>query len=187
MVLAAGYFPAEYPGWTAGSYRAIGAVTALAFFACILIHELGHSWVARRNGIPIESITLFVFGGVARISREPDTPGVEFRMAIAGPVTSLALAGLFAGAWQLARAAPLLAAPTIWLARINFLVAVFNLVPGFPLDGGRLLRAAVWHFTGSLHRASQVAAFSGQLVASRRWTTPTWRRCRCLPATSSSA
>jgi Zn-dependent protease/CBS domain-containing protein len=163
--LAGGYFPAEYPGWTARSYWAIGAVTALAFFVSILIHELGHSWVARRNGIPIESITLFVFGGVARITREPDTPGVEFRMAIAGPVTSFVLAGLFAGAWQLAREAPLLAAPAIWLARINFLVAVFNLVPGFPLDGGRLLRAAVWHFTGSLHRASQVAAFTGQLVA----------------------
>ena len=163
--LAAGYFPAEYPGWTAGSYWAIGVVTALAFFASILIHELGHSWVARRNGIPIESITLFVFGGVARISREPDTPGVEFRMAIAGPVTSFVLAGLFAGAWQLAREAPLLAAPAIWLARINFMVAVFNLVPGFPLDGGRLFRAAVWRFTGSLHRASRVAAFTGQLVA----------------------
>lgn len=163
--LAAGYFPAEYPGWTVGSYWAIGAVTALAFFACILIHELGHSWVARRNGIPIESITLFVFGGVARISREPDRPGVEFRMALAGPATSFALAALFAGAWQLARDVPLLAAPAIWLARINFLVAVFNLVPGFPLDGGRLFRAAVWHFTGSLHRASQVASFAGQLVA----------------------
>jgi Zn-dependent protease/CBS domain-containing protein len=163
--LAAGYFPAEYPGWTVGSYWAIGAVTALAFFVSVLIHELGHSWVARRNGIPIESITLFVFGGVARISREPDTPGVEFRMALAGPATSFALAALFAGAWQLARDVPLLAAPAIWLARINFLVAVFNLVPGFPLDGGRLFRAAVWHFTGSLHRASQVASFAGQLVA----------------------
>jgi Zn-dependent protease/CBS domain-containing protein len=163
--LAAGYFPAEYPGWTARSYWVIGAVTALAFFASILIHELGHSWVARRNGIPIESITLFVFGGMARISREPDTPGVEFRVALAGPVTSFVLAGLCAGAWQLAREVPLLAAPAIWLARINFMVAVFNLVPGFPLDGGRLFRAAVWRFTGSLHRASRVASFTGQLVA----------------------
>ncbi|HSL52488.1 MAG TPA: site-2 protease family protein [Candidatus Deferrimicrobiaceae bacterium] len=163
--LAAGYFPGEYPGWAGGSYWAIAAVTALAFFVSILIHELGHSWVARRNGIPIRSITLFVFGGMARISREPDTPGAEFRIALAGPVTSFALAGLFAGAWQLVRDVPLLAAPAIWLARINFLVAVFNLVPGFPLDGGRLFRAAVWHFTGSFHRASRVAAFAGQLVA----------------------
>lgn len=102
--LAAGYFPAEYPGWTAGAYWAIGAVTALAFFASILIHELGHSWVARRNGIPIESITLFVFGGVARISREPETPGVEFRMAIAGPVTSVVLAGIMVKQGKLEKA-----------------------------------------------------------------------------------
>jgi Zn-dependent protease len=163
--LAAGYFPGEYPGWSRVSYWAIGAVTALAFFASILIHELGHSWVARRNGIPIQSITLFVFGGVARISREADTPGVEFRTAIAGPATSIVLAALFAGAWQLVRDVPLLAAPAIWLARINFIVAVFNLVPGFPLDGGRLFRAAVWHFTGSFRRASRVASFTGQLVA----------------------
>ena len=163
--LAAGYFPREYPGWPAASYWAIGAVTALVFFASILIHELGHSWVARRNGIPIHSITLFVFGGVARISREPATPGVEFRTAIAGPVTSLVLAGLFAGAWQVVRDVPLLAAPAIWLARINLMVAVFNLVPGFPLDGGRLFRAVVWRLTGSFRRASQVAAFAGQLVA----------------------
>lgn len=163
--LAAGYFPGEYPGWTVGAYWAIGAVTALAFFVSILIHELGHSWVARRNGIPIRSITLFVFGGMARIGREPDTPAAEFRIALAGPATSIALAGLFAGAWQLVREVPLVAAPAIWLARINFLVATFNLVPGFPLDGGRLFRAVAWRFTGSFRRASQVAAFAGQLVA----------------------
>jgi len=163
--LAAGYFPGEYPGWTVGAYWATGAVTALAFFVSILIHELGHSWVARRNGIPIRSITLFVFGGMARLAREPDTPAAEFRIALAGPATSIALAGLFAGAWQLVREVPLLAAPAIWLARINFLVATFNLVPGFPLDGGRLCRAVVWRFTGSFQRASQVAAFAGQLVA----------------------
>ncbi|HSB41132.1 MAG TPA: site-2 protease family protein [Methylomirabilota bacterium] len=163
--LAAGYFPNEYPGWTRPAYWAIGAITALAFFASILIHELGHSWIARRNGIPIRSITLFVFGGVARIAREPETPGAEFRIALAGPATSFALAGLFAGAWLLVRDAPLLAAPAVWLARINFMVAVFNLAPGFPLDGGRLFRAVVWHFTGSLARASQIAALAGQAVA----------------------
>jgi Zn-dependent protease len=163
--LAGGYFPSEYPGWTMPAYWLIGAVTALAFFASILIHELGHSWIARRNGIPIRSITLFVFGGVARIAREPETPGAEFRIASAGPATSFALAGLFAGAWLLVRDVPLLAAPAVWLARINFMVAVFNLVPGFPLDGGRLFRAVVWHFTGSLQRASRIAAVAGQAVA----------------------
>jgi Zn-dependent protease/CBS domain-containing protein len=163
--LAAGYFPTEYPGWTGPTYWVIGAVTAIAFFASILVHELGHSWIARRNGIPIRSITLFVFGGVARIAREPETPGAEFRIAIAGPATSFALAGLFAGAWLLVRDVPLLAAPAVWLARINFMVAAFNLVPGFPLDGGRLFRAVVWHLTGSLTRASRIAAVAGQAVA----------------------
>jgi Zn-dependent protease/CBS domain-containing protein len=163
--LAAGYFPGEYPGWMARTYWAVGAITALIFFASILVHELGHSWVALRNGIPIRSITLFVFGGVAQIAREPGAPGAELRIAIAGPVTSFVLAGLFAGTWQLVRDVPILAAPAIWLARINFMVAAFNLIPGFPLDGGRLFRALVWRWTGSLRRASEAASFTGQLVA----------------------
>jgi Zn-dependent protease/CBS domain-containing protein len=163
--LAAGYFPGEYPGWAALTYWAVGAITALVFFASILVHELGHSWVALRNGIPIRGITLFVFGGVAQIAREPGAPGVELRIAIAGPVTSFVLAGLFAGTWQLVRDVPILAAPAIWLARINFMVAAFNLIPGFPLDGGRLFRALVWRWTGSLRRASEAASFTGQLVA----------------------
>jgi Zn-dependent protease/CBS domain-containing protein len=163
--LAAGYFPHDYPGWAARSYWAVGATTALIFFVSILVHELGHSWVALRNGIPIRGITLFVFGGVAQIAREPGTPGVELRVAIAGPLTSFVLAGLFAGSWLLVRDIPILAAPAIWLTRINFMVAAFNLIPGFPLDGGRLLRAVVWRWTGSLRRASEAASFIGQLVA----------------------
>jgi Zn-dependent protease len=163
--LAAGYFPHEYPGWTAGTYWAVGAITALIFFASILIHELGHCWVALRNRIPIRSITLFVFGGIAQIAREPDAPAVEARVAIAGPITSFVLAGLFAGAWLVVRDVPALAAPAIWLARINFMVAAFNLVPGFPLDGGRLFRAVVWRVTGSLRRASRAASAVGQAVA----------------------
>ncbi len=163
--LAAGYFPREYPGWAARTYWVVGAITALVFFASILIHELGHSWVALRNGIPIRSITLFVFGGVAQLGREPGAAGVELRIAIAGPATSLVLAGLFAGTWQLVRDIPILAVPAIWLARINFMVAAFNLIPGFPLDGGRLFRALVWRWTGSLRRASEAASFTGQLVA----------------------
>lgn len=163
--LAAGYFPGEYPGWAARTYWAVGAITALIFFASILIHELEHSWVALRNGIPIRSITLFAFGGVAQIAREPGAPGAELRIAIAGPVTSFVLAGLFAGTWQLVRDVPILAAPAIWLARINFMVAAFNLIPGFPLDGGRLFRALVWRWTGSFRRANETASFTGQLVA----------------------
>jgi Zn-dependent protease len=163
--LAAGYFPHEYPGWAAGTYWAVGAITALIFFASILIHELGHCWVALRNRIPIRSITLFVFGGIAQIAREPGTPAVEARVAIAGPVTSFVLAGLFGGTWLVVRDVPALAAPAIWLARINFMVAAFNLVPGFPLDGGRLFRALVWRVTGSLRRASRASSAVGQAVA----------------------
>jgi Zn-dependent protease len=142
-----------------------GAVTALALFASVLVHELGHAWVALRNRIPIRGITLFIFGGVAQIGREPGGPAVELRIAIAGPATSLVLAALFAGAWHLVRGMPVLAAPVIWLARINLAVAVFNLVPGFQLDGGRVARALVWRWTGSLRRASEIASAVGQVVA----------------------
>lgn len=163
--LAAGYFPAEYSGWAPSTYRLVGAVTGLVFFGSVLVHELGHSWVALRNAIPIRSITLFVFGGIAQIGREPASPGVEFRIAIAGPLTSLGLAGLFAGIWLLTREAELLAASAIWLARINLMIALFNPAPGFPLDGGRIFRAAIWRWTGSLPRATRVASLSGQILA----------------------
>ncbi len=163
--LAAGYFPAEYPGWAGPTYWLVSVLTSLLFFGSVLVHELGHSWVALRNAIPIRGITLFVFGGVAQIAREPASPGVEFRIAIAGPLTSLALAGVFAGAWVLARDIAVLAAPATWLARINSTVALFNLAPGFPLDGGRLFRALVWRWTGSLQRATQTASLAGQFLA----------------------
>jgi len=163
--LAAAYFPTEYPGWTRAAYWLAGALTSIAFFASVLVHELGHSWVALRNGIPIRGITLFVFGGVAQISREPASPGVELRIALAGPATSLGLAGLFRGIALLMGDTVLVAAPAIWLARINLMVALFNLVPGFPLDGGRLLRAVIWRWTGSFHRATQAASVAGRLVA----------------------
>jgi len=163
--LALGYFPTEYPSLSATAYWFLGAVTSLLFFGSVLLHELGHSVVALRHQIPVHSITLFIFGGVAQIEREPQTPGAEFRIAIAGPLTSLGLAVVFGGLWWLDRMIPYLAAPSIWLMRINLALAVFNLIPGFPLDGGRVLRAVVWKLSGSFHRATQIAASSGQLVA----------------------
>jgi Zn-dependent protease/CBS domain-containing protein len=163
--LAGGYFRAEYPGWTTLAYWVLGVVTSLLFFGSVLIHELGHSWVALRNAIPIRSITLFIFGGIGRIGREPTSPGVEFRIAIAGPLTSLGLAGLFWATWLTFRDVALIAASAIWLARINLMLGLFNLIPGFPLDGGRVFRALLWQWTGSFHRATQMASFSGQLVA----------------------
>jgi Zn-dependent protease len=163
--LASGYFPAEYPALTPPAYWFLGGVTSVLFFGSVLLHELGHSILAIRNQIPVQSITLFIFGGIARISREPRTPGAEFRIAIAGPLTSLALAAAFAGLWQLDRHIPYLAAPSLWLARINLILAAFNMIPGFPLDGGRVLRAVVWKFTGNYLRSTQIATSTGQLFA----------------------
>ncbi len=163
--LAAGYFPAEYPALPRTTYWLLGALTSVLFFGSVLLHELGHSVVALRNGIAVRGITLFIFGGVAQIDREPDTAGAEFRIAIAGPATSLALAALFGVLWLLDRPIAHLAAPTMWLARINLALAAFNLIPGFPLDGGRVLRAIVWQITGSFQKANQVANISGQVAA----------------------
>jgi Zn-dependent protease/CBS domain-containing protein len=163
--LAVGYFPERHPEWGAATRWALGALTSLAFFACILVHELGHSRVALRNGIPIRGITLFVFGGVAQISRDAASPGAEFRIAIAGPLTSLGLAALFAGIGAAAGSVALASVPALWLASINLAVAVFNLLPGFPLDGGRVFRAAVWAWTGSFERSDRAASRVGEMLA----------------------
>jgi Zn-dependent protease len=163
--LAMGYFPQEYPALSSAAHWLLGGVTSLLFFGSVLLHELGHSLLALRNGIPVRSITLFIFGGVAQIEKEPSSPGVEFRIAIAGPLVSLALAILFEALYLLDQSVPYLTAPSLYLARINFLLAAFNMIPGFPLDGGRVLRALVWRFTGSFHRATKVAGSTGQLVA----------------------
>ncbi|MCK4725814.1 MAG: site-2 protease family protein [Anaerolineales bacterium] len=163
--LSTGYFPSEYPDLSLTMNIILGLVTSLLFFGSVLAHELGHSIFALRNNIPVKSITLFIFGGVAQIEREPKSPGAEFRIAIAGPITSLTLAAIFGGLWMLDQNLNLLAAPSRYLMRINFLLAVFNMIPGFPLDGGRVLRAFVWQVTGNLRRANRVAVLSGQIVA----------------------
>ncbi len=163
--LARGYFPPTYPDLDAATYWALGIVTSLLFFVSVLLHEMGHSWIAQRNGIAVNSITLFIFGGVAQIAREPDRPGTEFRIAIAGPAVSLSLFVIFSALNFVSRPIVPIAAPTRYLAYINFALAAFNMIPGWPLDGGRVLRAAVWARTRSFSRATRVAGFSGQLVA----------------------
>jgi Zn-dependent protease/predicted transcriptional regulator len=163
--LATGYFPSEYPDLSTSADWLLALVTSLLFFTSVLLHELGHAYVALRNGIPVRSITLFIFGGVAQLEQEARSPGIEFRVAIAGPLVSLVLAMFFEVLWLLDQSVALLAAPSIWLARINLMLALFNLVPGYPLDGGRILRAVVWRLTGNAHRATQIAASTGQLVA----------------------
>jgi Zn-dependent protease/predicted transcriptional regulator len=163
--LATGFFPGEYPQLGVAAYWALGALTSILFFASVLIHELAHSVVAQRHGIPVRNISLFIFGGVAQIGEEPKTAGAEFRIAIAGPVSSLLLAALFGVIYLIDQPIPYLAAPSLWLMRINFTLAIFNLIPGFPLDGGRVLRAAVWSLTRDYFRGTQVAAFAGQIIA----------------------
>jgi Zn-dependent protease len=163
--LAAGYFPAEYGQLPTSAHWLLGAVTSVLFFGSVVVHELGHAYLALRHQVPVRSITLFVFGGVAQIAREPRSPGAEFQIAIAGPLASFGLAAGFGALWLASRELAYLAAPSLWLARINLILAVFNLVPGFPLDGGRVLRAVVWALTRSYYQATRVATFAGQLVA----------------------
>ena len=163
--LAAGYLPDQYPQLSAPAAWLLAALTSVLFFASILLHELGHAYVALRNQIPVTGITLFIFGGVAQLGALAKTPGVEFRVAAGGPLVSLGLAVAFGALYLLARGVTPLAAASFWLAQINLMLLLFNLIPGYPLDGGRLLRAAVWHFTGNEQRGLRVALVSGQLVA----------------------
>lgn len=162
--LATGYFPERYPNLPVTSYWARGLVASLLFFVSILLHELGHSVVALRHGLTIESITLFIFGGVARLGGDVKDGRVEFKMAAAGPVVSLALAGLFYAASVAAFLGEATRAVAGYLAFINLVVAIFNLVPAFPLDGGRLLRGLLWPRLGRL-KATQTAATAGTLFA----------------------
>jgi Zn-dependent protease/CBS domain-containing protein len=163
--LATSYFPESFKNWPVPLYWVVGAATAILFFVSVLLHELGHSVVALRYKIPVRSITLFVFGGVAQIGTEPPSAVSEFWIAIAGPLTSFALAGVF-GLLQLFSfgLSPLLALAR-YLAYINGTLALFNLIPGFPLDGGRVFRALVWGVTHDFRRATHVAATMGRGIA----------------------
>ena len=163
--LASGYFPAEYPQLSTSAHWLMGLITSLLFFLSVLAHELGHAFLALRNKIPVRSITLFIFGGVAQIGEEPRSPGAEFRIAIAGPIVSLGLALLFYILWMLDSNIPFLAAPSNYLLRINLILGLFNMIPGFPLDGGRVLRAIIWKISGNFQRSTRIASFTGQVIA----------------------
>jgi Zn-dependent protease len=158
-------FTSLHPGWTQTQHYALGIITSVLFFASVVFHELSHSFVALRYQIPVKSITLFVFGGLAGIGREPDNARQEFNIAIAGPLSSLFLAGCF---WLVAHffhGDDMVVAAAGWLAWINTPLAVFNLVPGFPLDGGRVLRGIAWGITGNFERATKIAANAGKAFA----------------------
>jgi Zn-dependent protease/CBS domain-containing protein len=161
------FFPGTLHQLAAYDYWIMGLATALGFFACILLHELGHAVVARAQGMPIRGITLFLFGGVAEIEGEPRSASNEFFMAIAGPVVSLVLGVLFCAMALTGRAAlPLPIAVVLgYLGVLNLVVLAFNLIPAFPLDGGRVLRSIFWGATGNLKKSTRWAAFIGQLFA----------------------
>jgi Zn-dependent protease/CBS domain-containing protein len=164
--VAGGRLPAEYPGAGGVAYALAGLAAAVLFFVSLLAHEVAHAVVARRNGLPVDGITLWLFGGVSRLKGEPRTPGADFRIAGVGPATSLVLAAAFALVAGVATAAGLdgLAVGVArYLAFINLMLALFNLVPAAPLDGGRLLRAALWRFRGDKTRAAVGAARAGRL------------------------
>ena len=163
--LAHGYFPSGHPGWPPTMYWLTGAIAAVLLFGCVLLHELGHSLVAKRVGIPVTQVTLFIFGGVAQLGQEPRRPQTELLIALAGPMVSVALA------WGCSVLGGTLPAETLgqeavvailrYLGFVNVALLCFNLLPGFPLDGGRVLRALLWAWTGSLRKATRVASLAG--------------------------
>ncbi|NQW24188.1 MAG: site-2 protease family protein [SAR202 cluster bacterium] len=151
--------------WPAAQRWSVAGITVLLFFLSVLAHELSHSVMALSKGIPVKSITLFIFGGVSQLEHDPERPITEFAVAVVGPLSSIVLAVVFGGVWYLlGRGDSPLEVVLLLLAWTNLSLGVFNLVPGFPLDGGRLLRAGVWGMTGNYHRATQISARFGQVV-----------------------
>jgi Zn-dependent protease len=168
FTLAEGYFPLTNPEMSPVGHWAMAIIAALLLFASLLAHELSHSVVAKKNRLPIRGITLFVFGGVAHMEKEPQSPAVEFKMAIAGPLMSFFLSLLFLG---LTSAFKNLGVPTPitsiteYLFFLNLVVGIFNLIPGFPLDGGRILRSALWQYYKDIRKATAIASAFGKTFA----------------------
>jgi Zn-dependent protease len=166
--LAKGVFPSYYPDLSGPSYWLMGLLGAVGFFVCIVIHEFSHSLVARRYGLEIRGITLFIFGGVAEMKEEPSSPKAEFFMAVAGPIASLLLSIFFGALYQIAGSLewPVPAMGVLgYLSAINLLLALFNMVPAFPTDGGRVLRSALWWIKGDIHWATKLASRISLLFA----------------------
>ena len=164
-------FAIDHPNWDASTTWAIAIITGLLFFVSILLHELSHAAVAKLRGIPVRAITLFALGGVAQIEKDAADAKSEFWMGIIGPIASmligvvcLVLAWLFGWSFAAEPVSPL-TAMFMWLGYINIALAIFNMIPGFPLDGGRVLRAVVWWITGDANRSTRIASGVGQFVA----------------------
>ncbi|MEU6379881.1 site-2 protease family protein [Streptomyces sp. NPDC046909] len=167
VMLAAGRFPQAHPGHPGWTYWGLALLTAVVFLASLLAHELAHAIVARRNGVKADGITLWMLGGVARLRSEAPTPGAELRIAAVGPLTSAVAGGLFTALalWLDAlHTSGVVVEAVAWLAAINIVLAVFNAIPAAPLDGGRLLRAFIWHRTGDRLRATRGATAAGRML-----------------------
>ena len=165
VVLSVNYFPKYGENWIPLVYWALGICTSILFFISLLIHELAHSFVCTKKGIPVKSITLFIFGGVAHISREAEKPTSELMMALAGPLASVALSAIFYGIHRLTVGSiEPIAAMTGYLALINLILAIFNMIPGYPLDGGRVFRSLFWMITGNYRKATRVASITGRII-----------------------
>jgi Zn-dependent protease len=160
--LAAAVFPSQNPGFSDGEYIAMAVVAALLFFVSLLLHELGHALQARRDGVEIEGINLWLFGGVAQFKGGFPSAGAEFRIAIAGPLVSLALGILFVVVAAFAGLPNAVDGVVAWLGFTNLILLAFNMLPALPLDGGRVLRSALWHFRGDLQWATWVASGVGR-------------------------
>jgi len=168
FTLATGGFPSQFPSFGPLTRAILGVSASLLLFASVLAHELSHSLVARRDGLAVEGITLFAFGGIARLAEEPRSARQEFRMAAAGPACSLLLGALLIGLLAVANPARYDSPPhalIAYLAAVNIAIGLFNLVPGFPLDGGRMFRALLWGTTNDLRRATWASAALGQAFA----------------------
>ncbi len=164
-LLSAQYFPVHYPNWTNLTYWILGSLTSLFLFVSVLLHELGHSAAAKFFKIPVTKITLMIFGGIAQIARNPKKAGQEFWIAISGPVVNLILWAVFHSLASLFSSVSGIYAFCTYLAYINIVLAVFNLVPGFPLDGGKVLLALIWGFNHNLKKATIIAANIGRIFA----------------------
>src|SRR5579864_5495472 len=164
-VMLSTQFQSQHPGWATPQYWILGIAVSILFFASVVFHELGHSLIAMKYKIPVVSITLFIIGGLAQIAREPDSAKQEFNIAIAGPIASILLGFGFLGVLPLLPHEGLFWAAALLLSEANFILGIFNLIPGFPMDGGRILRAIVWWAKRDYTVATRIASRSGQTLA----------------------
>ena len=163
--LASSWLPSQYEGWSSGQYWAVGIAGSAMLFVCVLIHELSHSLEAIRRGLTVRSITLFFLGGFSQIDGESRTASEEFWVSVVGPITSLGLASIFGLLYFNLRTSPgQITALVQYLMAVNLVVGLFNMIPAFPLDGGRVLRALVWRATKSQERATRVACMTGSVL-----------------------